>query len=59
LWRRVVPNFGRIAEARRILRSMGYAATDWLRVACVILALQYVTTFEFLRMWLGSSSERR
>ena len=53
------PNFGRINEARVKLKGMGYGTFDWLRVAGVVLALQYLTTFEFLRMWSGSKSERR
>ena len=59
LWRRFFPHFGRIAEARGKLRQMGYGARDWLRVAALILALQYVTAFEFVRMWFGTASERR
>lgn len=59
IWKRFCPNFGRIGEARRMLRQMGYGFADWLRVSAVILAMQYSMTFEFIRMWFGSSSERR
>lgn len=57
--RRVTPKVGRMCEARRVLKQRGYGLLDAIRVSFVILAVQYVTMFEFLRLWLGSSSERR
>lgn len=59
LWKSVFPNFGRMAEARRRLAAHGYGFAAWMRTCGVILAVQYARLFEFVRKFLGLSSERR
>jgi glycosyltransferase involved in cell wall biosynthesis len=59
VWIRFVPNFGRMRQARKDLQEMGYGRSDVTRVWCVMLRLQYATSFEFIWLWFGFSSERR
>ncbi|MEX2170566.1 MAG: glycosyltransferase [Pirellulales bacterium] len=59
LWRSIVPDVGKIGHAKRLLRERGYGTVAWLRTIPVVLAVQYVRLWEFLRKFLGFPSERR
>lgn len=58
LWRQVFPNFGNMRLARHRLNALGYGPWAWIRVAGLIVVLQYARFWEFVRRVFGGSPER-
>lgn len=58
LWRQVFPNFHNMRLASQRLQALGYGPWERIRVAGLIVLLQYARFWEFVRRVLGGSPER-